>query len=153
MALSEAFWQASSFLGQLFMIDHSIFINRALVVSMLGMALLVSACAPLQPKVVLREGVPTYPPSRYVELLKIAPKQPYQELAVIEATGTPGMYSVQVQEEVRKQAQQLGADAVILQDLSRVTAPESKLNPSLGSYELIPGEIIPAFRGIAIKYR
>ena len=46
-----------------------------------------------------------------------------------------------------------GADAVILQDVSRPAPAMTRLNPTTGMYENTGGQLVPAFKGIAIKYR
>lgn len=127
-----------------------------LVRSLVGLSFILgalSACAPSQPLVVRSTGAPAYSPTHYVELLEAKPARPYQEIGVIDVAGAPGSFRTQVLERVKAQAQQLGADAVILQDLSRTTPAETRLNPTTGAYESAGGQLIPAFKGTAIKYR
>jgi len=121
--------------------------------SLLLILSLLSACAPSPPEVVRPAGSPTYPPTQYVEVLQSSPTRPYQELAVINVTGDPGSFRSQVLAQVTEQARLAGADAVILQDLSRTTPVSTRLNPTTGTYESTGGQLIPAFKGIAIKYR
>ena len=59
----------------------------------------------------------------------------------------------QVIAQIRTKAQQIGADAVIIQDLSRPAPTSSRLNPTTGMYETTGGQLVPAFKGIAIKYK
>jgi len=112
-----------------------------------------SACTPSSPEVIRSAGSPVYPPTQYVDLLESAPARPYQEIAVIDAPGEPGTLRTQLIAQIRQQAQQLGADAVILQDLSRPAPVVTRLNPTTGTYDSIGGQLVPAFKAIAIKYR
>lgn len=111
------------------------------------------ACSPLQPQVERVKGAPTYPPTQHVEFLNDKPSRPYQALATIDVEGTVGMYREQIIVSIRKEALQLGADAVILEDRSRRTPVESQVNPFTGRTEQVGGEIIPIYRGVAIKYQ
>lgn len=111
------------------------------------------ACTPSQPEVVRPAGGAVYAPTQYVEILEKAPSKPYTEIGVIDAPGEPGALRAQVMAQVRTKASQMGADAVILTDLSRPAPVTQRLNPTTGTYETVGGQMIPAFRGIAIKYR
>jgi len=119
----------------------------------LTLALVLAACAPAQPDVVRPAGAPTFPPTQFVEMLESAPSRPYQEIGVIEATGEPGALRAQVMAQLRTRAQQIGAEAVIVQDLSRTAPASTRLNPTTGQYESTGGQTIPAFRGVAIRYK
>ena len=111
------------------------------------------ACTPSLPEVVRPAGSPVYPPTQYVEVLEGSPARAYQEIGVIEVTGEPGSFRSQVLAQIRAQAQQLGADAVILQDLSRPAPVATRLNPTTGTYDSTGGQLVPAFTAIATKYR
>jgi len=113
---------------------------------------LAAACASPQPEVV-RTGTQVYAPTTDVDLLERAPTRPYTEIGVIDAPGEPGALRAQVLAQIRDKARQLGADAVILTDLSRRAPTTQQLNPTTGYYETVGGQTIPAFKGIAIKYR
>jgi hypothetical protein len=117
-------------------------------------ALILVACAPLAPDVRRIDGAPALPVSATLpEVLDQAPTRPYAQIGVVDAKGAPGMTSVQVLARIREQAQQLGADAVILQDVSARAPTESKYNPVTGGYSIVQGDTIPAFKGYAIKYQ
>lgn len=111
------------------------------------------ACTPAQPEFVRPEGAPTYAPTQFVEMLDSAPARPYIEIGVIDVAGEPGALRTQVIAQIRTRAQQIGADAVILQDRSTPTPVSQRLNPTTGTYETTGGQLIPAFKGIAIKYK
>jgi hypothetical protein len=118
----------------------------------LAAAVLAAACASPQPDVV-RTGSQVYAPTTDVEMLEQPPSRPYTEIGVIDAPGEPGALRAQVLVQVRDKARQLGADAVILTDLSHRAPTTQRLNPTTGYYETVGGQTIPAFKGIAIKYR
>lgn len=122
------------------------------VAHLLALALL-AACTTVQPDFVRAPGAPTFPPTQFVEVLEAAPTRPYVELGTIEVAGEPGALRTQVVAQIRVRAQQIGADAVILQDVSRTTPAAQRLNPTTGVYESTGGQTIPAYKGIAIRYR
>jgi len=115
-------------------------------------ATLVVACAAPQPEVV-RTGAQVYAPTTDVDLLEQAPTRAYTEIGVIDVPGEPGALRAQVLAQIRDKARQLGADAVILTDQSRRAPTTQRLNPTTGYYETVGGQLIPAFKGVAIKYR
>ena len=123
---------------------------RALLIASVGV---LAACAPNQPTVTRAADTPTYAPTQLVEVLDAPPKRAYTEIGVIDAPGEPGALRAQVIAQVRDKAAQLGADAVILQDVSRTMPASQRLNPTTGQYEATGGLLVPAYKGIAIKYR
>ena len=117
-------------------------------------ALLVAACAPLAPDVRRVDGAPTFPAAAAPpDVLAQPPTKPYIQIGVVDAKGTPGMAPAQVVARIREQAQQMGADAVVLQDVSTRAPTESKYNPVTGGYTVTQGDPVPAFKGFALKYR
>jgi hypothetical protein len=120
---------------------------------MVSTAFALAACTQAQPDVVRSAGSPTYAPTQFVEMLDKPPTRAYQEIGVINAPGEPGALRTQVLAQVRSKAAQLGADAVILEDLTRTAPASPRLNPTTGQYETTGGQSIPAFRGIAIRYK
>lgn len=112
-----------------------------------------AACTASQPRVVRTPGAPTFAPTQFVDLLEAPPTRAFQEIGTIDVPAEPGSSRTQVMAQIRTQAQMLGADAVILQDLSRQAPVVPRLNPTTGMNENTGGQSIPAFRGIAIKYK
>lgn len=112
-----------------------------------------SACATSPPEIVRPVGGAVYPPTQYVEVLERAPSRPYKEIGTIDAPGEPGTLRTQMLAKISTKAQQLGADAVVLQDVSRPGPVVTRLNPTTGNYETTGGQMIPAFKGVAIKYQ
>ncbi|MFO1322769.1 MAG: hypothetical protein U1F15_01780 [Burkholderiales bacterium] len=119
----------------------------------LAFALAVAACTSAQPEFVRPAGAPTFPPTQFVEMLEAAPSRPYVEIGVIDVPGEPGVLRTQALAQIRAKAQQIGADAVILQDLSRTAPASQRLNPTTGQMEATGGQVIPAFKGVAIKFK
>jgi len=126
--------------------------NRLPIV--LACTLVLAACASLPSDITPVSGAPTYAPSVKVpDVLERAPAKAYVQIGTIDAKGVSGMTAEQLRTRIRTQAQNLGADAVVLQDASTRAPAESKFNPATGAYETRPGEVIPAYKGIAIKYQ
>ena len=118
------------------------------------LVLLLVACAPLAPDVRRVEGSPAFPASAFPpEVLEQAPARPHVQVGVIDAKGVLGQTPSQVIARIREQAQQIGADAVILQDVSVRPPANSTFNPATGGYAVTQGNAIPAFKGIAIRYQ
>lgn len=114
----------------------------------------VAACTALAPEVRKLDGSPVYPPAAFpAVVLDQAPTRAYIQVGVIDAKGVAGMDATQLLARIREQAQKLGADAVVLKDASVRTPAESRFNPATGGYSVTQGQIVPAFEGIAIKYR
>ena len=126
-------------------------IHRLFAVTLVALAL--AACTASQPDVVRPAGAPTFAPTQFVDILETAPTRPYIEIGTIDVPGEQGAARTQVLAQIRTKAQQIGADAVILQDVSRQSPVVPRLNPTTGTYESTGGQTIPAFRGIAIKYK
>ena len=116
-------------------------------------ATVVTACAAPQPEVTRAPGAPVYPPTLNVDMLDAPPSRPYTEIGVIDAPGEPGALRSQVLAQIRDKARALGADAVILTDQSRRAPAAPQFNPTTGYYETVGGQTIPAYKGLAIKYR
>jgi len=120
----------------------------------LSLLLLLSACAPLAPDVIRSEGAPVFPPATYLpEVLEQPPARPYVQIGVVNATGVLDMVPSQVVARIREQAQQIGADAVILQDVSVRPPTDSTFNPATGGFAVTQGRAIPAFKGVAIRFQ
>ncbi|MCC6197671.1 MAG: hypothetical protein IT518_24750 [Burkholderiales bacterium] len=111
------------------------------------------ACASTQPDIVRRTGTQEFPPTQFVEVLDSAPTRPYTEIGIVDAPGEPGALRSQVLARIRAQAALIGADAVVLQDVSRAAPAVPRLNPTTGTYDTASAPQIPAFKGIAIRFR
>ena len=85
-------------------------------------ALLLGACATTTSVVVLDPAKQYAPTSSAVILLK-PPDKPYVEIAKLESRGVPGEPETAVLEDARTRAQQLGADAIIIDESASVYHP------------------------------
>ena len=126
------------------------FLRRIALMACLGM---LAACATPQTDFVRVPGSPVYPPTSIVDVLEQPPSRAYVEIGTIDVPGEPGALRAQVLAQIRTKAGQIGADAVILKDVSYPGPTTSRLNPTTGQMETIGGQQVPAFRGVAIKYR
>lgn len=127
--------------------------NPFRLASLLTLAYALAGCAPTELAVTRPANAPTYAPTQVVEVLDQPPSRPYIEIGVIDAPGEPGALRTQVIAQIRDRAAALGADAVILKDVSRVSPSSQRLNPATGQYESTGGQLIPAYKGTAIKFR
>jgi hypothetical protein len=127
--------------------------SRIRLAASLLCAMVLVACTASQPQVVRPTGTTVYPPTQFVEVLDSAPSRPYVEIGVIDVPGEPGALRAQVLAQVQASAQQIGADAVILRDTSRQAPTAPRLNPTTGQYDTTGGQLIPSYKGIAIKYK
>jgi hypothetical protein len=126
---------------------------KTLLAVVLALGLAACAAAPVSDVMKLPDA-PSLPPAvKLPEVLDQLPSGSYVRLADVDAKGVIGMSPTQLRARVLEQAQKLGADAVVLQDASTRTPAESKYNPATGGYDVRPGEVIPGFKGVAIKYR
>ncbi|MCC7326547.1 MAG: hypothetical protein IT521_07060 [Burkholderiales bacterium] len=117
------------------------------------LAVAMAACTPSQPEFVRPANSPSFPPTQFVDVLEAPPTRPYEEIGVIEVPGEPGTLRTQVLAQIRGKAQAIGANAVILQDKSRTTPASQRLNPATGQMESTGGQVIPAYRAVAIRYK
>jgi len=112
-----------------------------------------AACAASPPEVTRTDTGVTYAPTANVEILEQVPSRPYVEIGTIDEPGEPGALRAQVLAQIREKGRQLGADAVIVRDVSYRAPATQRLNPTTGFYETIGGQVVPAFKGVAIKFR
>lgn len=92
----------------------------------------------------------TFETQPFVTVLSQPPASPYIVIAKIEADGAQGITKQQVIAAVMQKAQNLGANAVIIQDQTSEMAPALNVNPSGGQYVNMPPQILPKFNATAI---
>lgn len=92
----------------------------------------------------------TFGTQPFVTVLSQPPASPYIVIATIEADGAQGITKQQVIAAVMQKAQNLGANAVIIQDQTSEMAPALNVNPSGGQYVNMPPQILPKFHATAI---
>lgn len=124
---------------------------RAALVATVCLALAACAVTPSESTRTAAGGA--YPPTATVEILDAPPSRAYQEIGALDAPGEPGALRAQVLAQLTEKARALGADAVIVRDVSYRAPVTQRLNPTTGFYESVGGQMVPAFKGTAIKYR
>ncbi|HEX5465008.1 MAG TPA: hypothetical protein VFW88_09880 [Burkholderiales bacterium] len=139
---------------------------------LLGAALL-AGCATVSTHVVLLNPGARYPPTKNVRILLEKPKQPYHEIAIIDARGSIGGSEAQLLEEARNKAKTLGADAIVRLASNTLYEPPVAIydpwfdpfyyrmayyqpfwwNPSYyGEYRLIGGGYYYTLKALAIRF-
>jgi hypothetical protein len=93
---------------------------KAIRLSALALALLLTACATVSTKVVELDPGKKYPPTQRVEILLQKPARPHIEIGLLESTGTS---EADMLNDAREKARQLGADAIVKLDTERVYNP------------------------------
>jgi len=124
---------------------HFIFIAIILFVPLLN------SC--VSTKAVIRNNSIKFPKSRFVEILDQKPDKPHVVIATLETKGGLNVSLPEILENMRKKAEEIGADAIIpTRDVSEYKAPGFIYNPWLGGYQTLPGGRMPAIQGYAIVY-
>jgi hypothetical protein len=123
----------------------------ALALAVLAFALTLSGCAATQDVQVRRETQQTFAPSAIVEVLSQAPSQPFVRIAVLDAQAPAGTPLAQVLAQLQAKAGALGANAIVVQNLSTQEGGSLQYNPSGGSFSNTPAVLIPHLRCIAIR--
>ncbi|WP_298289876.1 hypothetical protein [Thiomonas sp.] len=115
-------------------------------------ALLLTACATPQEVIVQRESTQAFAPTSLVAVLPRLPAdQPYVRIAVLDAQAPAGTPVAQILAQLQTKAGQLGANAIVVQDLSTKEGGTVQYNPSGGEFTTTPAIIIPHLRAIAIR--
>jgi len=126
--------------------------HPAIRLVLLGVLLSVGACASGPEVHVQSLTQQHYPPTNLVEVLSAAPVKPYAEIARIRIQGSAGESSAQLLAALQAKAGALGADAIVIKDESSTLPPTVSYNPSGGQYTTVPGQTIPAYSALAIRY-
>jgi hypothetical protein len=93
-----------------------------------------------------------YAPTTLVEVLQAAPTHPYALLAEFDAQAPAGTTVAQLLARLQSRAAALGANALIVQDLSTREAATVQFNPSGGQMTQTGGQLLPHLRAQAIRY-
>ncbi len=101
---------------------------------------------------VTRVDTHEYPPSMLVEVLRHAPAQPYKVLARFDASAPAGTPIAQLLAQLQERAAAMGANAIIVQDLSTTEAASVQFNPSGGQFQQQPTQIVPRLHADAIRF-
>ncbi len=122
------------------------------VLAAAGLALLLGGCAASQDVAVERVSGAQYAPTSVVEVLQHAPKQPYRVIAKLDARGAPGTPVAQVLASLQAKAAALGANAIVVQDLSATQAGTLQFNPSGGQMTQTAAQLVPHLKAQALRY-
>lgn len=93
-----------------------------------------------------------YAPTTLVEVLQEAPSRAYVVLAGFDAQAPAGTTVAQLLARLQSRAAALGAEALIVHDLSTRQASTVQFNPSGGQMTQTGGQLLPHLRAQAIRY-
>lgn len=116
------------------------------------LAILLVGCAtdPVAINVNYLSGKGVYPPEPLIAVLNTPPAGAYIPIARLVVTGAQGLTQPQALEALEKKAQELGANAVIVQNESQDTVPDVAYNPAGGEYAVTTPIVAPKLIGLAI---
>lgn len=137
-------------------------------------AALMTGCAAVTTRVVRLNPAVQYPPTSNVEVLFELPSRPYVQIAMLEAEGEFGTGEIELLEDMRNRARELGADAIVRTASERWYAPPVAVydpwydpffyphryyggfrpyGPPYGDYRLVGGGYYYTAKAMAIKYQ
>lgn len=116
-----------------------------------ALALVLSACAAQQEVTVQHETTQTFAPTALVAVLRQLPTQPYVRIAVLDAQAPPGTPVVQLLAQLQAKAGALGANAIVVQNLSTKEGGTVQYNPSGGEFATTPSLVVPHLRAVAVR--
>ena len=106
--------------------------NLGFALALLAAAL--AGCASVETQVTLLDPAQKFAPTEHVVILFDYPAQPHVKVALIEAQGSVGGSEAALLDEARKQAQMLGADAVVRLEVNSVYQPPVRVyDPAFGN--------------------
>ena len=133
-------------------------------------ALLLSACASVNTRIVQFNPAHQFAPTQSVEVLLQKPQRPYVEIALIESSGVS---EVELLNDAREKAKALGADAIVRQETDRIyhepvaiydpwydpfyygyrrVRPYPFYGSPWGPYRVVGGGYTYVLKALAIKY-
>lgn len=111
----------------------------------------VSGCA--NTSVVMLDETDKYAPSESVEILEYIPEKKFKSIARLETQGMIGQGIPELLSDMRKEAKQIGADAIIPTKEGKEKVEQGIFyNPYLGGYQTVGGGKKPIVEGYAIIY-
>jgi hypothetical protein len=114
------------------------------------LAALLAGCASQQEVTVQRETTQTFAPTTLVEVLPALPAQGYVRIAVLDAQSQPGTPEAQLLAQLQAKAGALGANAIVVQNLSTREGGTVQYNPAGGQFTTTPSVVVPHLRAEAI---
>jgi hypothetical protein len=112
---------------------------------------LLAACAAQQQVTVRHETSQTYSPEALVTVLQALPAQPYVRIAVLDIQAAAGTPKAQLLAQLQAKAGALGANAIVVQDLSTQETGGLQYNPAGGQFSSSSRVVLPHLRAIAIR--
>jgi len=125
--------------------------NRQLFWASMALTFLLGACAAQQQITVQQETRQTFAPEALVEVLQQFPPQPYVRIAVLDIQAAAGTPAAQLLAQLQAKAGSLGANVIVVQDLSTKEGGTLQYNPAGGQFTTSPSIIVPHFRAVAIR--
>lgn len=133
-------------------VSHHRILRPALVLG-ITLAVVLTGCAAQQQVAVEPETTSVFAPTTLVQVLQQFPSQPYWRIAKLDATGVAGTPSAQLLALLQERAARLGADAIVVEDLSTREGSTLQFNPSGGQFSTSSGAVVPHFRAYAIRFK
>jgi len=126
---------------------------RGVCIAALAAAGLLAGCAAQQGGQVAVRMLATqsYPPVSLVEVLRQLPTGLYTRIAELDARAPAGTPVAQVLAQLQNRAGALGANAIVVQDLSTQEAGGLQYNPAGGQFTPSTGQTLPHLRAVAIR--
>lgn len=112
---------------------------------------LLSACATQQDVHVTRQSTRSFAPTTLVQVLASAPSTSFVRIATLDVNGTAGTPKSQLLAQLQAKAGELGANAIIVRDLSSEQGGSLQYDPAGGNFVTAPSKTIPHLRAIAIR--
>ncbi|MDD5031268.1 MAG: hypothetical protein PHH58_17530 [Rhodoferax sp.] len=124
---------------------------RPLAAGLLGaLTMLLGACAAQQGVTVQRETAQIYPATTLVQVLQTLPPHPFERIAVLDVQAPTGTPVAQLLAQLQATAGALGANAIVVQNLSQSEGGTLQYNPAGGQFTTTPSQTVPHLRAIAI---
>ena len=123
--------------------------TRHLICIFVLTAALLDGCASQQVVTVRHDATVTFPACTLVEVLPKLPTQPYIRIATLDARAPAGTPEAQLQAK----AGALGANAIVIQNLSTQESSTLQYDPSGGQFKTTSITIAPHLRAIALRLK
>lgn len=139
----------------------------------LTIAAVLAGCASVTTRVLQSNPAVRYPPTTNVEVLFEPPQRPYVQIATLESEGVYGVGELELLEDMRERAAQLGADAIVRTESREWYQPPMQIYDPMydpfffprryypfypygmpyGGYRWVGGGYYYTAKAIAIKYQ
>ncbi len=127
--------------------------TRHLICIFVLTAALLDGCASQQVVTVRHDTTVTFPACTLVEVLPKLPTQPYIRIATLDARAPAGTPEAQLLAQLQAKAGALGANAIVIQNLSTQESSTLQYDPSGGQFKTTSITIAPHLRAIALRLK